>query len=48
MFDDNDPAEAGKLRDGFLTDEQGRRIHVPPFGPRDGSRLLRKKTISAG
>lgn len=33
MFDDNDPAEAGKLRDGFLTDEQGRRIHFPPLGP---------------
>ena len=33
MSDDVERTEVGKLRDGFLTDEQGRRIHVPPFGP---------------
>jgi hypothetical protein len=31
MRDDND--EIGKLRDGFVTDDQGRRIYCPPFGP---------------
>jgi hypothetical protein len=36
MFDDNQPTEVGRLRNDFLTDEQGRRIYCPPsppFGP---------------
>lgn len=32
MLDDVDRTEVGKLRDDFLTDEQGRRIYCAPFG----------------
>jgi hypothetical protein len=33
MFDDNEPHEVGKLRNDFLTDDQGRRIYCPPHPP---------------
>jgi hypothetical protein len=32
MLDDVDRTEVGKLRNDFLTDEQGRRIYCAPFG----------------